>query len=157
MRGRVPVDVAEEALVPAVLHLDGPTGAQRQEAGVDLEADVLAGAERPADAAEGEAHLVLGQAEAGGDLLAVLVQPLRGDEQLDARAARVGQRQRRLEAEEGLVLHPDLVGALHHHVAGGVGSPRTIRWWRWRLPSGWIGAWPPAMATSGSVSGSSTS
>ena len=65
-----------------------------------------------------EPHLLVGQAEARGDLLAVLVQPLRGDVQLDAAAARVGDGQRRLEPEERLVLHADLVGALDHDVAG---------------------------------------
>ena len=64
---------------------------------------------------------LLRQAEAGGDLLAVLVQPLRGDVQLDAAAVVVGDGQRRLEAEERLVLHADLVGALDDDVAGGVG------------------------------------
>ena len=64
---------------------------------------------------------VLGQAEAGGDLLAVLVQPLRGDVQLDAAAVRVGDGDGRLEPEERLVLHADLVRALDDDVAGGVG------------------------------------
>ena len=83
-----------------------------------------------------------GEAEAGGDLLAVLVQPLRGDVQLDAAAAGVGDRQRRLEAEERLVLHADLVGALDDDVAGRrrVAAARS-RWWRMTLPSGWIGGW----------------
>ena len=90
MRRRVAVDVAEEALLAAVLHLHRPAGAQREQAGVHLQADVLAGAERAADAAERQAHLVRRQAEAGGDLLAVLVQPLRGDVQLDAAAAGSG-------------------------------------------------------------------
>ena len=47
------------------------------------------------------------QIEACGDLAAVFVQPLRGDEQLDTGATRVGQGQRRLQAEERLVLHAD--------------------------------------------------
>ena len=74
--------------------------------------DVLAGAERAADAGERQPHLVLRQRQARGDLAAVLVQPLRGDVQLDAAAAVIGNRQRRLETEERLVLHPDLVRAL---------------------------------------------
>ncbi len=91
---------------------------------MDLQADVLAGAERPADTAEHEPHPILGQAEACRDLFAVLVQPLRGDVQLDAGAAVVGDCERGLEAEERLVLHAQLVGALHHHVAcrGGVAT-----------------------------------
>ena len=87
-RGRVAVDVAEEALGPGVGHAHRPPEAQGQQAGVHLQADVLAGAERPADAAEREPHGGLGQVEAGGDLLAVLVQPLGGDVQLDARRRR---------------------------------------------------------------------
>ncbi len=88
---------------------------------MDLQADVLAGAERAADAAEHQPHRLVRQAEAGGDLLAVLVQPLGGDVQLDAAAAGIGDRERRLEPEEGLVLHADLVGPLDDDVAGGVG------------------------------------
>ena len=85
------------------------------------------------------------------------MQPLRRDEQLDAAAAGVGHGERRLEAEERLVLHADLVVALDDHVADDVWSPRTIRWWRMTLPSGWIGGCVPSIAASGSVSGSSTS
>ena len=79
-----------------------------------LQRDVLACPERPSDAAEHEAYLLLRQVEAGGDLLAVLVQPLRGDVELDAATTVVGQGERGLETEEGLVLHPDLVRALDH-------------------------------------------
>ena len=117
-RRRMAVDVTEEALRPRVVHAHRSPEPQRQQAGVDLERDVLAGAERPADAGQHEPHLLLGQTEAGRDLLAVLVQPLGGDVQLDAVAAVVGDRQRRLEPEERLVLHADLVGALDDDVAG---------------------------------------
>ena len=48
---------------------------------------------------------------------AVLVQPLRGDVQLDAGTAGVGHGQRGLQTEERLVLHADLVRALDHDVA----------------------------------------
>ena len=120
-RRRVAVDVAEEALGAAVRDAHRPAEPQREQAGVDLQADVLAGAERAADAAEHEPDALLGEAEAGGDLLAVLVQPLRGDVQLDAAAVVVGDRHRRLEAEERLVLHADLVRALDDDVAGRVG------------------------------------
>ena len=111
-RRRVAVDVTEEALRPRVVHAHRPPEPQRQQAGVDLERDVLARAERAAHAGEHEPHLLLRQVEAGRDLLAVLVQPLGGDVQLDAVPAVVGDRQRRLEPEERLVLHADLVGAL---------------------------------------------
>ena len=98
-----------------------PAEPQGQQARVDLQADVLAGTERPADAAEHEADPLLREAEAGGDLLAVLVQPLRGDVQLDAPPVVVGDGHGRLEPEERLVLHADLVRALDDDVAGGVG------------------------------------
>ena len=102
-----------------------------------LQADVLAGAERAADAAEHEPHLLVGQAEAGGDLLAVLVQPLGGDVQLDAGAAGVGHRQRRLQPEERLVLHADLVRALDDDVADdATGRRSTMRWWRMHVAVG---------------------
>ena len=77
-----------------------------------LQRDVLPPAERPAGASEHETHLVLRETEAGGGLLAVLVQPLRRDEELHPRAAGIGQRKGRLGAEERLVLHADLVRAL---------------------------------------------
>jgi hypothetical protein len=123
-RGRMAVDVAEEALGAAVGHPHGTPEAQGEQAGVHLQADVLAGPERPADAAEHEADRLDREVEACGDLGAVLVQPLRGDVQFDALAARVGDRQRCLETEERLVLHPDLVGALDDDVAGGVDVAR---------------------------------
>ena len=114
------VHVPEEALVSAVLHLHGTRRAQREQAAVHLKADVLPSAECSPDTAQRETHLLLWKPEARGDLLAVLVQPLRRDEQLDTRAARVGQGQRRFEAEERLILHPDRVLTLDDHVAAGV-------------------------------------
>ena len=82
---------------------------------MDLHRDVLAAAERAADAGEREAHLVLGQVERRRDLVAVDVQPLGRDEEVDA-AVLGGHREPGLRAEEGLVLHPDLVLAAHHDV-----------------------------------------
>ena len=115
--GRVAMDVAEEALLAAVRHTHRAAGAQRQQAGVDLQADVLASTECPADSAERQSHLLAGEVEACGDLAAVLVQPLRGDEQVDAGAAGIGHRQRGLQTEERLVLHADLVRALDDDLA----------------------------------------
>ena len=60
-----------------------------------------------------------GSAEARRDLVAVDVQPLRRDVQLDAAGA-VRHREARLGAEEGLVLHPDLVAPAHDDVGGRV-------------------------------------
>ena len=51
-RRRMAVDVAEEALLAAVGDAHRPPGAQREQAGVHLQADVFARAERTADAAE---------------------------------------------------------------------------------------------------------
>ena len=53
--------------------------------------------------------------EAGGDLLLILVQPLRRDEQLHAVATAVGHGERSLQPEKGLVLHAQVIGALDHH------------------------------------------
>ena len=71
---------------------------------MDLHRDVLAPAERAADAGEREAHLLHRQVEARRDLVAVHVQPLGGDEQVDA-AVLGRHREPGLRAEEGLVLH----------------------------------------------------
>ena len=54
---RVAVDVAEERLLAPVDHLHRPAGVQREQAGVDLHREVLAPAERAADAGEREPHL----------------------------------------------------------------------------------------------------
>src|SRR3954452_2681804 len=107
--GRVAMHMTEEALLTAVRHPYRATGAQRQEACVHLQTDVLAGTERTADSAEGQANLVALEIETRGDLSSVLVQPLSGHEQFDSGTARVGQRQRRFETEERLVLHAQLV------------------------------------------------
>ena len=119
-RGRVAVHVAEERLLPVVEHLHRAAGVQRQQAQVDLQGDVLAGAESAAHARQRDVHVVGREAEGRSDLALVGVEPLRGDEQLDAPVA-AGQRQARLGAHEGLILHAHLVVALHLHVAGGVG------------------------------------
>ena len=75
---------------------------------MDLHRKVLAPAERAADAGERDPHLVGRQVEARGDLILVHVQPLGGDEQVDA-AVLGRDREARLRAEERLVLHADLV------------------------------------------------
>ena len=82
---------------------------------MDLHGQVLPGAERPANAGQGDAHLVLRQAEAGGHLAAVRVQPLGRHEQVDT--AVLGRyRKPGLRAEKRLVLHADLVLAADDHV-----------------------------------------
>ena len=105
---RVAVDVAEERLLAVVDHPDRAPGVEREHAGMDLHRQVLAAAERPADAAQRQAHLLGRQVQAQGELVAVDVQPLRGDVEVDAALA-VRDREARLGAEERLVLHADLV------------------------------------------------
>ncbi len=116
-RGRMPVHVSEEALLTAVGHTDRAASAQRQQTGVDLQADVFASTERAAHSPERQADLLRVEIEAGGDLGSILVQPLRRDEQIDACPTRIRQRQRGLQAQERLILHSDLVRALHDHLA----------------------------------------
>ena len=86
---------------------------------MDMDADVLPCAEGAADPAEVQAHVLDGQSEAGRDLVAVVVQPLRRHPQVDAALA-VGHGEAGLRPEEGLVLHTDLVGPLDDDVAGRV-------------------------------------
>ncbi len=105
--GGVPVHVPEERLLAAVAHLHRPAGPQRQQAGVHVHREVLAAAEGTAHPGEGEPHLRGGQAERATDLALVDVQPLGGDEEVDATV--LGRhREAGLRAEEGLVLHADL-------------------------------------------------
>lgn len=91
---------------------------------MDLHRQVLAAAEGAADAGERHADLVLGQAEDGGDLAEVGVQPLRGDVQIDT-AVLGGDRQAGLGAEEGLVLHAEDVLAADDHIGAGRGGVRV--------------------------------
>ena len=102
------MDVTEERLLAVIDDLHGPAGAQRQHARVDLHGQVLAGAERPAHPGQRQPYLLLGKPEARRDLVAVHVQPLGGDEQVHP-AVLGRHRQAGLGAEEGLVLHADLV------------------------------------------------
>ena len=94
---RVPVHVADERLLAVVDHLHGPVRVQREQRGVDLHREVLAAAERAAHAGEVDPHLLRLEPEAGRDLVAVDVQPLRGDVDVDAALA-VRDREPRLRA-----------------------------------------------------------
>ena len=93
---------------------------QREQRRVDLDRQVLAAAERAADAGEMDADLLLGQAEARRDLLAVDMQPLRRDVDVDAALA-VRHGEPGLGAEERLILDAELVRALDDDVALRVG------------------------------------
>ena len=77
-----------------------------------LKTDVLACPESTSDSTQHQTNLFFGETQTGGDLFAVLVQPLSRDVQLDPRRPRVGNREGGLESEEGLVLHTDFVGSL---------------------------------------------
>lgn len=103
LRG-VAVDVAVEGLQPVVDHLHGPAGVQGQHAAVDLHGEVLAAAEGAAHAGHGEADLLQREAEGVGRLPLVDVEPLGGEEEVDA-AVLVGDRQTGLRPQERLVLH----------------------------------------------------
>src|SRR2546429_5048671 len=106
------VHMAVKGFLPAVRHLDRPLRSQRQQAGMDLHADVLARPEGAADAGEVEAHLFPRQIEAGGELLEIRVQPLRRDEEIDT-AVRGGNRKARFWTEGRPVLHARLGPSLY--------------------------------------------
>ncbi len=93
---------------------------------MDLHGEVLAPAEGAADAGEVDAHLRRRQAEAGRDLVAVDVQPLRGDVDVHA-ALPVRNGQARFGPEEGLVLDAELVVAADRDLGGSVGVPVADR------------------------------
>jgi hypothetical protein len=155
--GRVAVHMTDEALLAAVREAHRPARAQREQARVDLQTDVFSSAERAADSPERETHLVRGEIETRRDLGAVFVQPLRGDEQLDACTAGIGQRQSRFQPEEGLVLHPQLVRALDDHLADQRLVAGDDALMTEDVAVGWIGGWLPSIARSGSVRAGSSS
>ncbi len=114
------MDVPDERLLAVVDHLHGPLGAQREHRGVDLHGQVLTPTERAAHSSEVDAHLLGREVEAGRDLVAIDVQPLRRDVDVDPALA-VRDRDARLGPEEGLILLPDLVEAGDGDVAGELG------------------------------------
>src|SRR5947208_756862 len=80
----------------------------------------LAPAEGAAHAGQVDPHLLGREAEAGRDLVAVDVQPLRRDVDVDATLA-VGHGEPGFRPEEGLVLDPEFVHARDGHVTLSVG------------------------------------
>ena len=110
------MDVADERLGAPVDDAHGPARVQGQQGTVDLHREIFAPAECAPDAGQVDAHLLGRQAEAGRDLVAIDVQPLRGDVDVDA-ALPVGHGEARLRAEERLILDPDLVLPHHHDLA----------------------------------------
>ena len=116
---RMAVDVARERLLAVVDHLHGPARVQSEQRGVDLDREVLAAAERAADAGEVDAHLLGGEREARRNLVAIDVDPLGGDVDVDA-SLPVRDGEAGLGAEERLVLGAHLVDAADRDVALGV-------------------------------------
>ena len=86
---------------------------------MDLHREVLPAPERAADACEVDPHLLFRQPQARRDLVAVDVEPLRRDVDVDAALA-VRNGQARLRAEERLILDPELVVALDRDLAFGI-------------------------------------
>src|SRR5438094_4151545 len=132
--------MAVKGFLPAVGHLDRPLRSQRQQASMDLHADILARPEGAADAGEVKAHLFRWQIEARGQLLEIRVQPLGRDEEIDA-AVGGGNCQARLGTEGRLVLHARLVRPLYPDVGGRAGVAMddregahdvALRMHRWR-------------------------
>src|SRR5262245_10370603 len=116
----VPVHMPDEGLRTAVGHLHRLAGVQREHRRVDLHAHILARPERAPRPRQEQPDLLERQVQARRHLLAVGMEPLRGDEQVDP--AVVGRyRQARLGTERGLILHPGLVVALDPDVGLGVG------------------------------------
>src|SRR5439155_19379670 len=116
---RMAMHVPVERLLSSIDHAHGTAGREREQTEMDLQRDILPRAERPTDTGEHEVDLRLGQAEAGGDLSEILVQPLRRDVQRHA-AVRIRDRESGLGTEWRLVLHPDLVLALDDDLGGRV-------------------------------------
>ncbi len=116
------VDVADERLLTVVDDLHGTVRVQSEQCAVDLHREVLAAAERAADTREVNTHLLGLQVQARRDLVAIDVQPLRCDVDVDAALA-IRHRKPRLRPEERLVLDPDLVDTGDGHVAVGLGIP----------------------------------
>jgi hypothetical protein len=114
------VDVAGEGFLPVVAHLHGAAGVERKERPVDLHREVLAAAEGAADAREMDAHLLRVDVEARRHLIAIDVEPLGGDVDVDA-ALPVRHGEAGLGPEERLVLDPDLVRAVDDDLALRVG------------------------------------
>ena len=117
---RMTVHVPRERLLAVVDDLHRAVRVQREHRAVHLHREVLAAAERAADTAEMDPHLLEREPEAGRDLRPVDVQPLRRDVDVDAAFA-VGNGEAGLRAEERLILDADVVHALDRDVRRRVG------------------------------------
>ena len=110
----------DERLLAVVDDLHRPIRVEREQGAVELHREILPAAERTADAGEVDPHLLGLEPEARRDLVAVDVEPLGGDVDVDAALA-VRHREARLWPEEGLILDADVVDARHHDLALRVG------------------------------------
>ncbi len=117
---RMAVDVADERLLAVVDDLHGTVRLQGEQRAVDLHRQVLATAEGAAHTREVDSHLLRLQVQARRNLVAVDVQPLRRDVDVDSALA-VRHREPGLGPEERLVLDPDLVDPGDRDIALGVG------------------------------------
>ena len=111
--------VTDERLGPRVGDLDRAACLEGQHARVGLHREVFSRTECTSDPGHGKANFLGREPEDAGQLFLVDVQPLRRDVQVDP-ALPVRDRQARLRTERRLVLHPDLVLALHNDVGSGV-------------------------------------
>jgi len=102
--------MADERLLAVVDDLHRPVRVQREHRAVNLHRQVLAASEGAADAGEVDPDLVGLEPQARRHLVAVDVEPLRRDVDVDAALA-VRNGEPGLRAEEGLVLDADLVHA----------------------------------------------
>jgi hypothetical protein len=112
---RMAMNVAREGLLPVVDHLHRAIRPECKECAVDLHGEVFAPAEGAAHAGQVDPYLLGLQIEAGCDLVAIDVEPLRRDVDVDATLA-VGDCQARLRPEERLVLDAELVDAFYAHL-----------------------------------------
>ena len=110
---RVAMDVSHEGLAAIQAHLHRPADRQRHQAEVDLQRDVLAGAEGSTHSDRMAAHLLGLEAQTGIDLLVVDVDPLTRRPEIDA-ALTVGNGQAGLGPQRRLVLAADDVLGLDH-------------------------------------------
>jgi hypothetical protein len=111
--------MARERLFAVVAHLHRTTRVEREQRAVDLHREILATAERAADAREVDADLLRAEVETRRDLVAIDVQPLGRHMDVDAALA-VWHGEARLRPEERLVLDPDLVHAVRDDLAFGL-------------------------------------
>jgi hypothetical protein len=111
---RVTVHVPGERLGALIDHLHRLAGVEGEHAEMDVQVDVLTGAESPTDPGGVGSNLVGAQTKTGHHLLLIDVDKLTGGVEVDAAVA-VGNGQTRLGTQGGLVLHTHLVEPFDYH------------------------------------------